>query len=93
MNIKGSPEWVLAPHICRQCFGRLLVRQKSGRTDYIFRCACCGAQATGQDASVMCWCGATLAEGKDMGMRCQHNDSRSSEWLPEIVAKVQEPKL
>ena len=79
--VPASFQWALTPHICRQCFGRVLARQ-----DGAFRCACCGEEGAGETEAVICCCGLKLEGTKDMGMRCQINEERTPEWLGEIVA-------
>jgi len=79
--VPASFQWALTPHICRQCFGRVLARQ-----DGAFRCACCGEEGAGETEAVICCCGLKLEGTKDMGMRCQINEERTPEWLGEIIA-------
>lgn len=79
-------EWRMTPHVCRECFGRVMERHGG-----VFRCSCCGHEATGDAASVVCCCGLTLQGKHDMGIRCQLNTARSSMSNTEIVAMVQVP--
>jgi DNA-directed RNA polymerase subunit RPC12/RpoP len=89
MNLSGKLTWVMTDHVCRVCFGRVMVRQKSGRLEFVFRCASCGAQAGGESPAAVCACGLTLEGTKDMGVRCQVNPERSPELIDEIIATVQ----
>lgn len=85
-----TTKWTLTDHVCRSCFGRVLQASRPERGGaFKFRCACCGAQDTGEAASVICSCGLTLEGKKDMGVRCQHNEARSAVARDEIVARVQ----
>lgn len=74
--------WAISPHVCRLCFGRLLVRQVAGREQA--RCAECGEQRDGE-IEVLCCCGAKMADGTDAGLRCIPNDNRSPAMPNEIV--------
>ena len=61
--------WRVTDHVCRVCFGRVLESMQSQRV----RCADCGLDSEGS-ASAICCCGAKLATGKDMGLRCKRNE-------------------
>jgi hypothetical protein len=56
----------------------------------VYRCSCCGLTASGENEAVISCCGLTLEGTKDMGVRCQVNESRSSESNTEIVAMVRD---
>lgn len=79
-------DWKLTPHVCRACFGRILVRETFDRRK-VFLCSNCGASREGHDSRVICCCGLKLRPGIDMGVRCQENENRSPEWPGLIVAQ------
>lgn len=81
-----SFEWKLTRHVCRACFGRVLVRETFDRRR-VYRCSNCGAEREGHDYRVICTCGLKLRTGIDAGVRCQVNEDRSPEWPGEIVAQ------
>lgn len=83
-------EWKLSAHVCRACFGRILVRETFDRRK-VFRCSNCGAQREGHDSRVICCCGLKVRKGADMGVRCQVNEDRTPEWPGEIVAMQAQP--
>jgi hypothetical protein len=82
--------WVLEPHVCRHCFGRLASRQDGHQTRY--QCTNCGADAAGHATDVLCACGLALrnhgpAGGTlDAGLRCQANPAPSPEFPSLYVA-------
>jgi hypothetical protein len=86
--------WVLEPHVCQACFGRIAsMLSPVGSTKY--RCTNCGQEGVGSSSSV-CACGIKLhssAEGKrvgpanrDAGIRCIANPKRSPGFPAEFVA-------
>ena len=91
-----APEPIrLEPHVCRACFGRIASEPAAdGQRRYF--CACCGLEAVGHKASVVCACGIKLRKAKgdgrtsevlvDAGIRCHENRSRSPEFPAVYVA-------
>lgn len=77
--------WTITDHICRCCFGRVLMREAFDRRR-TYRCSNCGIQADGKSEATICTCGMTLKTGVDAGIRCQVNDNKSPEWPSEITA-------
>lgn len=80
-----APTWAITEHVCRVCFGRVLVREAFDRRR-TYRCSNCGVQADGQSEAVVCSCGIKLKTGIDAGIRCAPNVDRSPEWPSEITA-------
>lgn len=83
--------WVVTDHICRACFGRVLVRETFDRRK-IYRCSNCGIETEGKTESVVCCCGIKLKTGIDAGIRCQPNDAPTPEFPAQIVAAQVEVK-
>ena len=81
-------DWRMTPHVCRMCFGRVLVRQDREHGGLIFRCASCGNEGHGDAPAVICACGFKLEGTKDMGVRCHVNPERTPDSIDEIVATV-----
>lgn len=77
--------WQITDHVCRVCFGRVLMRETFDRRQ-VYRCSNCGAEAEGKTPAVVCSCGIRLKTGHDAGIRCQVNADRSPEWPSEITA-------
>lgn len=69
--------WMLEPHVCRSCFGRLISApdQASGKTRYL--CTNCGAGAVAESADAICACGMQVrgptGAPVDAGLRCKPN--------------------
>lgn len=84
--------WVITPHICRVCFGRVLMREAFDRRK-TYRCSNCGAEADGASEAVVCCCGIKLKTGADLGVRCEVNKNRSPEFPAEITASLQHNSL
>lgn len=61
MSKSKQIHWVLEDHICSRCSGRILRAVSgvgaTGGGNPLYRCADCGAGATGMGPSVLCWCG------------------------------------
>lgn len=83
--------WILIPHICRACFGRMLMRETIDRRR-VYRCSNCGIEREGPDERVICCCGLKLRGRIDAGLRCQPNENKSPEFPSEIVALQQQPR-
>ncbi len=77
--------WVITDHICRVCFGRILVREAFDRRK-TYHCSNCGTESPGTSEAAICCCGIKLKTGVDAGIRCQVNPDRSPEWPAEITA-------
>lgn len=82
--------WEITDHVCRVCFGRVLMRETFDRKR-VFRCANCGTENEGRDARVICSCGIAV-RGKncrvhDVGVRCVPNSQVTPENPNEIVAQ------
>ena len=82
--------WTLEPHVCRECFGRLVSCPGTGGR--LYRCTNCDAEAVGATAAVLCACGTTVrrhgpgAGHADAGLRCRANPSQSPEFPSAFVA-------
>lgn len=77
--------WALTDHICRGCFGRVVMRQTFDRR-HIYRCTNCGIEREGRTEAALCCCGIKLKTGVDAGIRCQRADNPTPEFPSEIVA-------
>lgn len=58
----SKPTYEITDHLCRRCGGRVLQQVgggPSGGGNPAFRCADCGARATGMGPECVCWCGYT----------------------------------
>jgi hypothetical protein len=87
----SAPGWTLEPHVCRECFGRLLSQPRArGRRLYV--CANCGTEAVGRAVDVLCACGLKLrnhgpgAPLVDAGIRCQPNPDPRPDFPSVFVA-------
>lgn len=82
-----TPEitWTLTPHVCRACFGRVVMRVTD---DFkrVYRCSNCGIERDGQNEKTICCCGIKLRHGRDVMMRCQPNPAPTPECPSEIIA-------
>lgn len=67
----------ITDHVCRICFGRVLVAETESR------CADCGA--SGKNVKDVCACGTLLHTDKNAGLRCIKNPAVSIECPTEIV--------
>lgn len=70
-------DWKITDHVCRACFGRVLLSKTQAR------CADCGA--SGQHAIDVCACGVKLHNGVSAGLKCLKNPAISIECPSEIV--------
>ena len=82
--------WVITDHICRVCFGRVLMREAFDHKR-TYRCSCCGIEADGRTEAAVCCCGIKLKTGVDAGIRCGPNTDKSPEFPSEIVATQASP--
>lgn len=73
--------WLITDHVCRVCFGRVLVSPHGTEA----RCADCGAAA--QSVRALCACGAALHTGGNAGLRCERNPDQRPECPAEIVIR------
>jgi len=59
--MKNAQTWRLTDHLCKACGGRILQCATNcgitGGGNPVFRCADCGASASGMGPDVLCWCG------------------------------------
>ena len=73
---KDPRRYVIEDHLCRKCGGRILrCVSGSGPTgggNPVYRCADCGASASGLSPGCLCWC----------GFAHRHQDSGSYMCLP-----------
>jgi hypothetical protein len=84
---ENGHRWVLEPHVCKECLGRLLSRtDEAGRT--ITRCADCGAELHGRHEELCC-CGALPPTSK-VKLRCVRNDHVTPESAAEVIV-IEEP--
>jgi len=84
-----DPLWSLSDHVCRECLGRILIRQTGDTTQAL--CADCGAEAAGDHKS-LCACGAKMADGTDAGLRCVINPEFSPS-MPQKIAIVHKSRI
>ena len=82
--------WVITDHICRCCFGRVVMRESFDRRR-TYRCTNCGVEEEGRTEAAICCCGIKLKTGVDAGIRCQLNAEKSPEWPSEVVAVQASP--
>lgn len=82
----SDPLWSLTQHCCRCCFGRILSRPHGTPGMRIFRCADCGLEKEGHQASCLCACGAKL-NARNAAIRCQPNERPTPEFPFEICAR------
>lgn len=82
--------WVLEPHVCRHCFGRIVSQPSGGGR--LYHCTNCGAEAEGDSASVVCACGAKAhrkhAGEVDLHLRCRENENRTPAFPSVIIAEA-----
>ncbi|MGO8915408.1 MAG: hypothetical protein ACLQJR_05820 [Stellaceae bacterium] len=84
----SAPAWQLLPHVCRQCFGRLLKRLMPDGA-IITRCADCGVETNGSHQS-LCACGIDTGVAR-VKLRCIKNRTPSPEAPAEFVAEEATP--
>lgn len=77
--------WELTDHVCRACFGRIVLSADAG-PGRRYRCTNCGLEAIGRDPACVCACGLRLKNGKDAGLRCERNGAPTPEFPSEVVA-------
>lgn len=87
--------WRLEPHVCRQCFARV-VSQKAAEGGRRYLCTNCGLEGVSRKPSTICACGIKLrrrrSEGgtaqslTDAGVRCHENRHRTLEFPSVITA-------
>jgi hypothetical protein len=81
----------IEPHVCVSCMGRVLSRALAdldsvAPTTRLYRCAECGIERVGQAAAIMCACGFKVSGRATIGLRCELNSGKSSEFPAEIIA-------
>lgn len=79
------PLWALTDHVCRCCFGRVLVRETFDHRR-VYRCSNCGVEQEGRSEAAICACGLKLKTGVDAGIRCQRQEAPTPELPAEITA-------
>jgi hypothetical protein len=91
MSIKDL--YRIEPHVCVSCMGRILSRALPdlggggpSSTMRLYRCAECGIEKAGQRASIICACGFKVSGRANIGLRCEPNREKSSEFPAEIIA-------
>lgn len=93
--------WVLEPHVCRHCFGRIASKPLAGGL-IEYQCTNCGESSKAIEPSLLCACGIkmhTSVEGKrvgpatkDAGIRCIPNPKKSPSFPAAYVAAYVDPK-
>ena len=80
--------WTLTDHACRFCHGRVL-RLFNGPAGGVpqFRCAQCGAQASG-GVEAACACGVTV--GKRKVLECLRIPGPREDGMPEVGARMRD---
>ncbi len=81
----------IEPHVCVSCMGRVLstaLPKPDGGTSTIrlYRCAECGIERVGQGPAIICACGFKVSGRPTIGLRCEPNREKSSEFPAEIIA-------
>jgi len=85
--------WAITDHVCRCCFGRVLMRETFERKR-VYRCSNCGLESEGKTEAAICCCGIKLKTGLDAGIRCAISHDRTPEWPAEITAmQIQPPAV
>lgn len=77
-----SEKWEVSKHVCRVCFGRVLMREENEQI--VARCADCALQVTGR-VQDLCSCGAKLKTGRNAGFKCEVNEQHIAGVSQEIV--------
>lgn len=90
----GAQGWALEPHVCRECFSRLLTRETDAGTTRVY-CPNCGLLADGP-VQTLCACGIEVmrdgAYGKrrvSAGLRCRSNPNPTPDF-PSLFVAVSE---
>jgi hypothetical protein len=83
--------WTLEPHCCLTCLGRVVSQAIVGPTGIggplrLYRCSCCGTEAVGGSAAVICACGFRFNGRHHLAIRCQANPNKTPESSAEFVA-------
>jgi hypothetical protein len=86
----GEFEYRVTPHICRICFGRVLMRETFDKRK-LFRCSNCGVELEGKNEAAICMCGLKLGTKVDAGIRCVPNPEKRPELPNEIIAEQAQP--
>lgn len=76
--------WEITDHVCRVCFGRVLVGVGDNNKG-LARCADCGV--TGAVVKAICTCGIPMNTGGNGGLRCMKNPRITIENPAEIVVR------
>jgi hypothetical protein len=83
----------IEPHVCVSCMGRVLSRAlpdpdgaAPAPPSRLYRCAECGIERVGQAPEIICACGFKVSGRATIGLRCEPNPGKSSEFPAEIIA-------
>lgn len=80
----ADERWGLLDHVCRLCYGRLLVRHDV-QGQQVIRCAECETEVIGQMED-LCACGARTPNGRYLlGLRCTVNPAQSASSPMRVV--------
>jgi hypothetical protein len=71
-------EWVMSPHVCRHCLGRILQKENE------FRCSTCGVTSTDAPKGI-CGCGIKVNGSKGERYHCRPNPDKSFKAPAEYV--------
>jgi len=82
----------IEPHVCVSCMGRVLSRalpdlDGGAPTTRLYRCAECGIERVGQAPTIICACGFKVSGRATIGLRCEPDPGKSSEFPAEIIAR------
>jgi hypothetical protein len=83
-GVTEPSEWYVTDHVCKFCYGRLLIRRNESGHRHVF-CPNCEANVTGNPKS-LCMCGRVTWNGKDAGFRCVRNMNKTQEAQQVIIA-------
>lgn len=84
-SAERAERWSVVDHLCRICFGRLMIRRaESGKL--VVKCAECDAAIEGSHLDICC-CGVTLQSGANAGLRCMKNEARTPEQPQAIIVR------
>jgi hypothetical protein len=82
----------IEPHVCAACMGRVLSRALQdldgvAATSRLYRCAECGIEKVGTSSAIICACGFKVKGRTNLGLRCEPNTGKSTEFPAEIIAR------
>lgn len=76
--------YILEPHVCRHCLGRIASTQIDAGIEFV--CTCCGHIVIG-DVNQICVCGVKVKDNKSL-YRCAANEHKSINNPNEFVAQL-----